>query len=129
MIFHQAYPFQGVPLSGGALDGAIAAQEPRLFRPEMRRAFNGDAKSRIPPVYPPVKEVLVGMDHVVWVGLRHTDEGKRWLILSSAGEVMGKVTVPPNVTLRVADAAHAWGLERDELGIETVVRYRLPDRR
>lgn len=125
-IFSRSYPFEGVPIPRAAVDSAISDRAARAPIPELRQAIEGAGRRSVPPVYPPVRGIVLGADGRLLVGLRGGPRGNPWLILNSEGDVVGHITVPQDVTLRVADADHVWGLERDELGVESVVRFSLP---
>lgn len=125
-LFDRTYPFEGVAIPDHAVDSAIAARPEWMDRPEVRGAFD-EAKSQIPPVYAPVRAILIGSDGRVWVGLYQASQGDPWLVLSPSGEPIGRLIVAGNVSLRVVDASHAWALEEDEVGVESVIRYRLPN--
>lgn len=39
--------------------------------------------------------------------------------------MVGRVAVPDNVRIVVANATHIWGIETDADGVQSVVRYRV----
>lgn len=127
-IFNREYPIAGVPIPQHELDSAVSAYRERLSHPAMRRVFENEAKDRILPVYAPVTDLFVSMDHRVWLGLRTSEDQAPWLVLDTAGEPVERLFVQGNVTLRAANGTNAWGVERDEVGVESVVRYTLPER-
>ena len=91
----------------------------------MRSAILTDLGDHIPATYSPVDDILLGRDGRIWVSLRPDADGNSWLVLGPDGEPSMRVTVPANTRLEVADDRYVWGLEVDELGVESVVRYRL----
>jgi len=46
-------------------------------------------------------------------------------VLTPDGEPAGRLLLPARSPLEAADSAHAWVVERDEVDIPSVVRYRL----
>jgi hypothetical protein len=123
VMFDREYPFAGVPIPQSAIDSAIAANEKRITQPAVRRTFENDAKPRIPPVWAPVASIFVGMDHRVWVGLRTAGDRNPWVVLDTAGEPVARVSVAASVRLMAASAGRAWGLEEDDAGVQSIVRY------
>lgn len=124
-IFDRVYPVEPVPIPGEVVDSAVAAAAERARRPELRRAILSDMRDRVPPVYPPATDILVGSDHRVWVELWPTAEGNPWLVLTPDGAPAMRVVLPRNVELRVAGETHIWALERDTFDVESVVRYQV----
>jgi hypothetical protein len=122
-IFSRSIPFDGVELATAVADSALQAQRAAL--PELSDGLEADVRSRIPPVYPPVEDLVVGADGRTWIGLRPTAAGRPWLILGEDGEQQGEVLLPPHVALEVAGATHLWGLERDAIDAQRVVRFRI----
>jgi hypothetical protein len=122
-IFSRSVPFDGVALPAAVADSALQAQRAAL--PELSDALEADVRSRIPPVYPPVDDLVVGADGRIWIGLRQTGAGRPWLILGADGRQQGEVLLPPDVALEVASATHLWGLERDAIDAQRVVRFRI----
>jgi hypothetical protein len=79
-----------------------------------------------PPFAPPVRSVVGGEDGSAWI--RWTDDGRlrdRWLVLGPEGEPRGRFTLPRNATISWASGNEFVVVERDELDVPWVVRYRL----
>ena len=131
-IFSRAYPFQGVPIPDQAVDSAF---QPRPARtrgpgsdrppPTLPRSVERELRSRVPPVYPPVYEILLGSDGRTWIRLYRGDGREEWLILDADGDPQGRVVIPVGIRVYVATASHVWGLESDEFDVESIVRYRV----
>lgn len=98
----------------------LAASEPRA--PGPLRGANGPP---IPKVYPPVVRMLFGQDGGIWLELRPRGRSKEYVILGQSGAVVGRLTVPANVTIRAATGEIAWAVERDDDDLESVRRYRI----
>jgi hypothetical protein len=124
-IFDRAHRTSTLPIPESVVDSVLSARAERASNSEMRSAILTDLKDRIPSMYSPVDDILLGMDGRVWVCLRPDGDGNSWLVLRPDGEPAMRVTLPANTRLMVADDHYIWGLEVDELGVESVVRYRL----
>lgn len=123
--FRREIPIEGVPIPSQVVDSALQASAANVRRPEIRRAYETDIPDLVPPMYPPVEQLVVGNDHRVWIGLRPTPNGRPWLVLDAAGAPAGIVMLPVNSWVRTADAGYIWTVERDEFDVESVVRHRL----
>jgi hypothetical protein len=131
-LFRRAYPFDGEAIPEGVADSAIAERtrpQPGLSDfvmrlPEARRLYAAEVRRRMPKIYPPVIGQFIANDHRIWLALRRTAEGNPWLILDERGDPIGTTVVPKNVTLLAAQGWQAWGTERDEFDVQSVVRYR-----
>ena len=99
-----------------------------MTRPRRPLGLERELRSRVPPFYPPVEEILLGADGRSWIRLFREDELEEWLVLDSEGEPQGRVVLPDRTELHVANAAHIWALESDEFDVESIVRYRLAER-
>jgi hypothetical protein len=83
------------------------------------------AAMKLPTVFRPVHGIVAGSDGRTWIALRSQRNDRPWLVLSPTGDVVGRVRIPENVRIVVANATHAWGIETDGDGIHSVVRYRV----
>jgi len=129
-VYRRSFPFEATPIPVSVADSAMESVTARINQPELLKAIRsveGEVRGRIPPVYPPVHDIVIGWDGRVWVAMRRTPEGNPWLVLDRDGEPMGRVLVPGNVSLKVADQQHAWGIETDDVGMQSVVRYVVPE--
>jgi hypothetical protein len=124
-IFDRAYRTSTLSIPESVVDSVLSARAARASNSQMRSAILSDLKDRIPSMYSPVEDILVGMDGRVWVSLRPDGDGNSWLVLRPDGEPSMRVTLPASTRLMVADDQNIWGLEADELGVESVVRYHL----
>ena len=126
-VFDRTYPFAAVPIPGTLMDSAIAAAATR------NGARSEEAESKLqaaaPEIYSEAQRLVVGMDGRIWIGMRARPDGRRWRVLSPAGDPVADVMVPQSVTLWAADEVHAWGVMRDDLDVESVVRYRIDEER
>jgi hypothetical protein len=79
----------------------------------------------LPAVFRPVHGIVAGSDGRTWIALRPNHGERPWLVLGATGTVVGRVAVPDNVRVVVANATHLWGIETDADGVQSVVRYRV----
>lgn len=122
--FSRNLGYQPIAVTQGAIDSV----EERMSRayatlPPNARAAMPDLGPA--PFFPPVLRIHLGRDGSVWLEEHALDPGHHWLILDQAGEPVGRVVVPGNFRLMVADLGTIWGLEADEDGLESIVRYRV----
>jgi hypothetical protein len=131
-IFSRAYPYQGVPIPEHVVDSALTPRDPgplppgvTAARPRRPPSVERELRSRVPPFYPPVREILLGMDGRTWIRLYRGDAREEWLILDTDGDPQGRVVFPPRTKVSVATATHVWALESDEFDVESILRFRL----
>ena len=122
-VFARDYPFEGVPIPKSVVDSLVAIKFARLRSTTLANAFRREAYA--PPVYPPLRNLLMADDGSVWVELRATEEGRPYLVLDHAGEVVDTVILPSNTTVAVVSGSSVYALELDEDDVQSVVRYRL----
>ncbi len=97
---------------------------------ERRRARGMPAGDRIERpahmTYPVFTVIRAGADGNVWVAesAGHAGTRWRWWIFDGAGAPLGRFVSEP-IQLESLDTARVVGVERDELGVESVVVYRV----
>lgn len=96
-----------------------------------RHASNGAARRvvedelRRTTHVPPVAEIAAGTDGSVWIiRAGALGESLRAERIDRNGEIIGYCQLRPGTRLMAATAEHLYILERDRLGVESVVRYR-----
>lgn len=120
-VFSRSHAYGGEPIPASALDSAIAATRSESGRLRRARAM---ARERAPAVFAPT-DVTIGLDGTVWLELRPTDRGTRVVVLSEAGDSIASLLLPLRSKIRQASLTHVWVTETDELGLASVVRYRV----
>jgi hypothetical protein len=124
-IARVAITYQPVPVSRAARDSVIEAisragdtERPRGQVDAMLRA------APIPEHFPPVSQLTVSKDGMTWIRLQGRTT-RQWLVLDASGVQIATVDGPRNMYLLSVSATHAWGLERDEFDVPTLVRYQI----
>jgi hypothetical protein len=78
-----------------------------------------------PHFLPPVRDVLVGRDHSIWLNVQHADDDRTWLVFDRAGVRIATVTAPLSVKLLAVSTIGAWGVVLDRDDVAVLVRYRI----
>jgi len=133
-VFTAAVPYDPVPLSAARFDSAVAARAERWKDDSgpfsASEADVRDAMYR-PSYLPAVRGIRQAGDRTIW--LRRwdpveTEDGEsmtEWWILDAQGAPLARALTPAGVGISVIDDGTVWGIERDELGVQFMVRYRL----
>jgi hypothetical protein len=132
-VFARNYPFQAERIPAAAADEAAARAISNMTKAlggrssAMPASFRDELRRRVPPVYPPYSDMLVGDDGVVWIALHRTasDAPRPQMLIDARGNDIGRITLPANTTPLVVSATHMWGVERDSLDVPSVVRFRV----
>ncbi|MEZ4376758.1 MAG: hypothetical protein R3B35_00575 [Gemmatimonadales bacterium] len=120
----RSYPYTPIPVTPRAIDSLRARVESTFASlPQSVR----DARPDLAPAetYPPVRRLVLGRDHTVWLEEQRSEAGHHWLVLSPAGDPVGRVSLPPNVVLKAAERGTIWATEEDPDGLLGLVRYRI----
>lgn len=134
--FSRDYPFEPSYISPSERDSIVAASR-RSFEGIVRlleeRAGTAGASTEqqfgvpVPVIRPPLEDLLVDREGRIWVEIKSMDEsGARvYVVLSAEGHELRRLLFPPHMRVVEAEAETVWVLERDELGVESVTRYRM----
>ena len=120
-VFSRSYAYPGEPIPDSAMERRIANMVPEN---NFARRFRAGARARAPVVHPP-DDVTLGLDGTIWVELRRTDRGTPVHVISESGDPVGSLLLPARSRIRQASLTHLWVTESDELGLASVVRYRV----
>lgn len=125
-IFAREFRVAGERIAEGARDAALA-ERGTSFAPPVASELRALARGLMPPIYPPVVRLLVGLDKSVWLQLRSPGAGQRWVALNSSGEPTLSVDLPqPDVfRLEQASLSRIYGTDRRASGIKDIVRLRI----
>lgn len=124
--FTRTLPFTEATISAHARDSALASLSNRASEaPEIVPLMVEEFKKKMPPVYPGMTELLLGLDETVWIGRWRTAAGQEFLVLNGKGDPIATVHLAPNARLRQASATKIYVTETDADGLVSVVRYRV----
>ena len=125
-IYDVDIPVEASPIPSHVVDSMMDVHLEALEQigGSVGRAYRSQAY--VPPVYPPVMGVVVSADG----GVSAQDAGYRgradpYYILDPDGRPAGRVLVPNNVEIRAADRTHVWAVEKDELDVPSILRFRI----
>lgn len=116
------------PLTDREADAVYAAAAARDTTPaeRERRAVWRDLSPR-PEVRPTYDRILVDDLGRLW--LREwpgaDEDAQRWWVFQREGDLLGSVDAPAGVTLMAVSGGDAWGVLRDDLDVQYVVRHPL----
>ncbi len=82
-----------------------------------------DAALYIPTHWPPVTEGIAGADGSIWLRGPALDGTTTYLVLSAAGDVTTRVSVPETLRVLWADRSTAWVQELDADDVPTLTRF------
>lgn len=130
----RSHPYRGIAVPQHVRDSVLDAFIPPEGRPregpaDLPQRFQAIAREKMPPIYPPVMAMVLGLDDSIWLTMRDTADARRALILDGEGEPIGTFPLPPRATIRQATSTHVWMTQTDEDGLATVLRYRVSGRR
>jgi hypothetical protein len=124
-VFSRVYPFPAVPIPAAVADSVISGREQRLraLNPGLADAFRDQV--RAPANYPPIEMLLVGNDGSIWIERPPSDSGRVYFAIAPDGEPLGSLELPRASYIAAAERAYIWVLERNEVDVESLVRYRV----
>lgn len=76
-------------------------------------------------IYPPLREMIIGLDRTAWIGLAERNGAHPYMVLSPGGESLGLVSLPVSSRLADAEQYRIWSIERDDFDVESLVEYRV----
>jgi hypothetical protein len=80
----------------------------------------------LPESFPPFTRVLISKDEKsVWLERGSIVGPRIWHILTIQGRAVADISVPRSLELKVVGPDRAWGIERDNDGLESVGIYRM----
>jgi hypothetical protein len=120
-VFSRSVEVPGVPLPRTAVDSVLDLMRDRGAAPQGLEAAVLESS---PEVYPPLENLVVGMDGSIWVGIRQPDpDDRRYLVFASDGALQGWVGLPQRSRVMEATMDRVWAVELDEVDVPSVVTY------
>ena len=125
-IFSVTVPYDPVPLAAERYDSVVRAWV---------GAGGGEAEIREalyrPSHLPAVSHLVVGEDGTIWlqrfdpVVVESGEPMREWWVLDSGGSPLARALTPEGLEVKLVTGDTVWGIERDELDVEYIVRHRL----
>ena len=111
----------GVSMAEPAIEASrrAGASVPRDIRSAVRDGLS------IPRDFPPVRNVVFGVDETIWLQRMVDLEGGPWVVIDGGGRSLFEVDLPPSLTVQQAFRDAIWGTMVDDLGIPYVIRLDL----
>ena len=130
LIYERQHAFPGIPIPRRVADSTYAEAVKRLSAALQIGGRQAEDLARstypVPESYPPVSTAVPSSDGSIWLAKwSNDDESRLWYIIDSQGNFVAEARTPPRTTLRFIQDGKAWGIERDELDVPFVVRYRV----
>jgi hypothetical protein len=125
-IWNRSLPFEPVVLTPAVVDSVISQRtqgRPAPIQTQVQAALREQA--RIPPVYPPVADLLVGQDGSLWIELIVRNRMRPYLVLSAEGDVVGTTNLSERSRVAAARLDRLWVIERDDLDVGSIVTYQV----
>ena len=121
-IFTATVPYDPVPLADERFDSVV-------------RAGASEAQTREtmyrPSYLPPIREFLGAEDGSIWlqrfdpVEVETGEQMIEWWVLNGEGAPVARALTPVAFEVKLITDDGVWGIERDEMDVEYIVRYRL----
>jgi hypothetical protein len=135
-LWHRDLTYVPEPLPRERVDSAVRAGAESLheFMSRMDPGVAlGDVERRYreatyaPGYLPAVEYVVLASDGSVWLSRTGAtgDEMVEWWVLDAAGEPAGRALLPVGLAVHSITGDAVWGVERDDLDVSYIVRYRL----
>lgn len=128
-IFSAAVPYEPVPLTAERFDSVVTAWIEGAARGPARGA-ELDAAYR-PAYLPAVRSFVAAEDGTIWlqrfdpVVSEAGENVHEWWVLNGEGHPVARVLTPEDLEVKVITDDAVWGIARDDLDVEYIVRHRL----
>jgi hypothetical protein len=120
----------GLPLSDVTADGWRNAKSDLIESVPLARTRKllQDVLSEapVPELHPAFLDIAADGSGRVWLRLPGFSSESVWRVMTHDGRHVASVTLPSNVKPLDIGTAHLLGVERDSLGVQTIVLYRFP---
>ncbi|MDX2262259.1 MAG: hypothetical protein SFU84_11240 [Gemmatimonadales bacterium] len=122
-VYQRKLSFTGDRMSAGQHDSILDREK----REGSSSPGYAEAISRVtlPRAFDPFRQILVGDDGTVWLRERNQAGHAVWLYLDQTGTPSGRAILPLRARLMVASRGQLWGLQEDQEGVESIVRWRV----
>lgn len=125
-LWHTVVPYAPTPLPRERPESVFEAMTGN-FPPgfaDLAKELRGQIYA--PPFVPEVLGLLVSDDGSVWIHEADEDvEASHWQVLDARGEPEGRAVVPAGLNVLLIHGDEIWGVEKDDLDVNYIVRYRV----
>jgi hypothetical protein len=123
LVYRRTVPLAHERITSAMVDSTVDEKAHNL---KARRVSSSAIREKlyVPKYLSPVSGVLVGTDGSVWLKTSRRSSGFAWLIISPRGVPIATVILPRNASVLTLDRG-IWGIETDDDGVPTVVRWRV----
>ena len=128
-IYSRRYEYEPVEVDQAVIDRTVELGAQRVSG---AFASAADAVSFVrstmflPTHHPPVTTALFAQDGTLWIQRESiAGEPQRWMVLDQDGEPIAETTLPEAVRVMTIGDGGVWGLETQEQGSASLVRYRI----
>jgi len=124
-LVSEEHGFEGIPIPRSLSDSLVNARVSgiRPYNPALARLYA--ERARIPPYLPPAVSVIVGDDGTLWIEQWRSGQQRPYVVLDSSARGIGRLALPWSSRVAAGNAQLVWIVERDEVGLESLVRYRI----
>ena len=124
-VWQQDFETESRPFPRNVADSMIAARYAALSaHVSISRSEFEDAVG-IPEFEPPISGLWISNDGALWLKHNDADSVATWSVTDSRGSVAANVKLPARTAVRSVEGDTLWGVERDEMDVGSVVRYRI----
>lgn len=130
LVYSRRYQYEPVAFDPALADSFVAYAARRAVAAgafTTPRAAEGAVRKLIeaPAFHAPVSAAMFSADGtLLWINREAVRNPRVWVAHNSQGEIVGTLEVPPHVQLRWIGAGSAVGVEKDQFGVEYLVRFR-----
>lgn len=117
------YPFVVELISKAVGDSAIAARAEMIRQMSPELADLLASEGTYPPMFPPIRSLMIGQDNTVWIEQRLREGSYPLYVIAPDGEPIGTLFNPQDRRIVSVTRESMWVVERNEVGIESLVRY------
>jgi hypothetical protein len=124
--FSRTYTFPGAPIPADSIERAIdRTLRGGRYAAATAAALRRQMTERVPHVRSPLIQVVLGGDSTTWLVISTAQDRTSAVLLGATGEREQTISLPPRFRLVQATRDVLWGLEHDDDGLASVVRYRI----
>jgi hypothetical protein len=120
-VLSKKFPVALTPIPKKTVDSALARVSG--FRDHSVDELRALVAKAMPPVYPPIENIIIGADQTIWLQIHSTTADRQWLALDPAGTPIGVASVAKNFVARAGDRTHLWGFEAEGEQLRSLIRY------